>query len=70
MKPIDATLICEESREDLLLTQIELGKAITLSIQSVTFETLPHEIALLLMRLAMAEVLRDAVNRDAEDADV
>jgi hypothetical protein len=66
MRPIDDLLVAEESHQDLLTAQRELGVAIKLSIDTVTFETLPQEIGLLLIRLAMAEVLRDTIERDPD----
>jgi hypothetical protein len=58
-----------DSRRDLLISQRELGTAIMLTINAVTIETLPEEFGLLLIRLAMAEVLRDALERDAGETE-
>lgn len=69
MKPISPTLMEGDSRRDLLISQRELGTAIMLTINAVTIETLPEEFGLLLIRLAMAEVLRDALERDAGETE-
>jgi hypothetical protein len=69
MRPMEATLLAEGSHRDLLEVQREIGIAVRLSIDAVTFETLPQEMGLLLIRLALAEVLRDAVAKDADETD-
>jgi hypothetical protein len=67
MRPvIDPSLTSRESGEDLLGIQRELAKALSCSIRAVSQETLSQEIGWLLVRLALADHLRRAVEREAD----
>lgn len=58
------TRVRSEVAQEMLVIQQEIGAAMRLSYQSITIEPLPEEIAMLLMRMAMAEVLRNAVEEE------
>lgn len=55
-----------EARNGLLILQ-NLGAAVDLQIQATMDEPLPAEMGLLLVRLALAEVLKDAEGGDAHE---
>ncbi len=57
--PAEATRL--EEAPDLELIQRELERAIRLSIDDVVRQPLPHGFGLLLVRVALAEILRSAV---------
>jgi hypothetical protein len=56
--------IPEQSAETPMLVQREVGRALRLSFESVTREPLSEQIVLLLLRMALAEALRVAVEED------
>lgn len=57
----------EQREETPLLIQREVGKALRLSLDAVTREPLSEQIVLLLLRLALSEALRSAVEEEAEE---
>ncbi len=60
MRPTQAKLIAFDEARDQLLVQRELEKALRRSYEDVIYEPLSEAIALLLMRVAFAEMLRSA----------
>ncbi|WP_424362917.1 hypothetical protein [Methylocystis parvus] len=64
MRPLESQLA--SSKESSAATAIppELQIAIRLSFEAVTEEPLPREMALLLLRLALAELMRSAGGRE------
>jgi hypothetical protein len=57
----------EEARATLSVLQ-ELGSSLRLSFEAATRESLPEEMGLLLLRLALAEVLKRAAEEEACEA--
>lgn len=57
----------EETRATLS-TLHQLGSSIRLSFESATQEALPEEMGLLLLRLALAEVLKRAAEEEARES--
>jgi hypothetical protein len=60
------TTSIEEEDAQLRLIQRELGKALRVSVNEVTCEPLPGKIALLLLRLALAQFLRTYVEQERD----
>lgn len=60
----------ENNEETSLLIQKEVGKALRSSLDAVTREPLSEQIVLLLLRLALSEALRAAVDGDEEQVTV
>lgn len=58
MHPLDTQLAMFDESAAAIPLQLQI--AIRLSFDAVTEEPLPHEMALLLLRLAMAELFRNA----------
>ncbi len=56
----------EEDARDALLLLDHLGAAIRLSLEATLDEPMPTEMGLLLMRLALLEVLKDAAGQEAK----
>ncbi len=57
----------EEAQATLSVLQ-QLGGSLRLSFEAVTQESLPEEMGLLLLRLALAEVLKRAAEEEAREA--
>lgn len=60
----------EKNEEASFLIQREVGKALRSSLDAVTREPLSEQIVLLLLRLALSEALRAAVEEEAEQVTV
>lgn len=58
MRPLSSQLAAPQEASAATVIPRELQLAIRLSFEAVTQEPLPREIALLLLRLALAELLR------------
>ncbi|WP_363350807.1 hypothetical protein [Methylocystis echinoides] len=56
----------DEARATLATMQ-QLGASMRLSLEAVTYESLPDEIGLLLLRLALAELLKRAAEEEARE---
>lgn len=56
----------ENNEETSLLIQREVGKALRSSLDAVTREPLSEQVVLLLLRLALSEALRAAVEQEDE----
>lgn len=61
-------LTLEEARSTLAILH-QLGASIRLSLEAATQESLPEEMGLLLLRLALAEVLERAAEEEAREAE-
>jgi hypothetical protein len=57
----------DHREETPLLIQREVGEALRLSLDAVTREPLSEQFVLLLLRLALSEALRSAVEEEAEE---
>lgn len=58
----------EQDDRTPLLVQQEVGRALRLSFEAVTREPLSEQIVLLLLRLALSEAMRGAVEQEAGQA--
>ncbi|WP_457798268.1 hypothetical protein [Methylocystis sp. S23] len=65
MRPVIS--INKEHEQTPLLIQREVGMAVRLSIEAVTREPLPEQMALLLLRLALAESLHVALAKELDE---